>query len=359
MTRDNLLRFWTFWPLQFLGWSACYAWTLLGSLPDLLRRPAAFRDNTVCVVLMFLASCALRPLCGRLLRSSPTLFAFEWRAAVWSLFFSAPCALATEFAWEQFHRVDWLWFAPIYMESIFVLFVWCTLYFSIKQWQQSAREKERLILAEAEARDARLRALRYQLNPHFLFNSLNAVSTLVLDGNASAATQMLAQIGDLLRTSLDSEVAVEAALSQEIQFTERYLAIEHTRLGNRLRFEIDAPAETLDALVPSMLLQPLVENAVRHGVSPLVEGGTIAIRSALHDGRLRLMVGNSGRRNAVRHQGNVNGIGLANTAERLQTLYGNNHTFSLEWPSEGGCEVTVDLPLHSRTSPQEIFLCVP
>ena len=123
--------------------------------------------------------------------------------------------------------------------------------------------------------------LRYQLNPHFLFNSLNAVSTLVLDGNAPAATRMLAQIGDLLRTSLDSEVTAEVTLSQELAFTEGYLAIEQTRLGERLKIDMAVPLETRDALVPSMLLQPLVENAVRYGVAPLVEGGWIAIKSAL------------------------------------------------------------------------------
>jgi LytS/YehU family sensor histidine kinase len=120
----------------------------------------------------------------------------------------------------------------------FILFMWCSLYFSIKQWQQSSMEKERLLRAESEVREARLLALRYQLNPHFLFNSLNAVSTLVLDGNAPAATRMLAQIGDLLRISLDSEVTTEVALSQELAFTEGYLAIEQTRLGERLRIDM-------------------------------------------------------------------------------------------------------------------------
>src|SRR5260370_39421155 len=124
--------------------------------------------------------------------------------------------------------------------------------------------------------EARLLARRYQLNPHFLFNSLNAVSTLVLDGNAPAATRMLAQIGDLLRTSLDSEVTAEVTLSQELAFTEGYLAIEQTRLGERLRIDIAVPLDTRDALVPNMLLQQLVENAVRYVVAPLFDGGRIA-----------------------------------------------------------------------------------
>ena len=224
--------------------------------------------------------------------------------------------------------MDWSGLAPIAMESTFVLFMWCSLYFSIKQWQQSARERERLL--RAETRKARLRALRYQLNPHFLFNSLNAVSTLILEGNASAATRMPAQIGDLLRTSLDSEVITEIALSREMAFTEQYLAIEQTRLGDRLQFDMAIPSETLDALVPSLLLQPLVENAIRYGVAPLVEGGKIAIQSTLHEGRLRIVIGNSGRRDAEKQKENGNGIGLSqHRAERLRTLYGTDHKFSL------------------------------
>jgi LytS/YehU family sensor histidine kinase len=195
--------------------------------------------------------------------------------------------------------------------------MWCSLYFSIKQWQQSSMEKERLLRAESEVREARLFALRYQLNPHFLFNALNAVSTLVLDGNAPAATRMLAQIGDLLRSSLDSEVSAELALAQELVFTEGYLAIEQTRLGERLKIDMAVPFETRDALVPSMLLQPLVENGVRYGVAPLIEGGWIAIRSALDADRLRIVIGNSGRRGKGERKKNGNGIGLLNTAERL------------------------------------------
>ena len=237
-----------------------------------------------------------------------------------------------------------------------MLLMWCSLYFSIKQWQQSSMEKERLLRAESQLREARLLALRYQLNPHFLFNSLNAVSTLVLDGNAPAATRMLAQIGDLLRTSLDSEVTAEVTLSQELAFTEGYLAIEQTRLGKRLRVDIAVPLETRNALVPNMLLQPLVENAVRYGVAPLIEGGWIAIKSTVDAGRLRIVIGNSGRREGAQKK-NGNGIGLGNTAERLRTLYGGDFEFSLGWPEGGGCEVVLELPLRRTESLLEASPC--
>jgi two-component system LytT family sensor kinase len=297
---------------------------------------------------MSLGSVALHPVCRWLLRQSPSWFAFEWKAAGFSVLASTFTACGIGLSLNWFYRSDWFSLVSYWMWSSFVLFMWCSLYFSIKQWQQSTEEKQRLLRAETEVRDARLLALRYQLNPHFLFNSLNAVSTLVLDGNGPAATEMLAQIGDLLRSSLDSEVKAEVAFSDEIEFTERYLAIEQTRLGDRLRFELGVAAETRDALVPSMLLQPLVENAVRYGVSPLVEGGWIGISSSLQFNLLQIVISNSGQQRSAAQRMNRNGVGLGNTEDRLKTLYGTNYRFLLEWPENGGCKVTVELPY--RTS---------
>jgi LytS/YehU family sensor histidine kinase len=253
-------------------------------------------EETVPIVFMFLGSCALRPACRRLLRQTSSWIEFELKAAAAAMVISIPVACAACLILQRSYHVPWHALLTVLLWSFFMLFMWCSLYFSIKQWQQSSLEKERLLRAESEVREARLLALRYQLNPHFLFNSLNAVSTLVLDGNAHAATRMLAQIGDLLRTSLDSEVTAEVKLSQELAFTEGYLAIEQTRLGERLKIDLDVPLETRDALVPSMLLQPLIENAVRYGVAPLIEGGWIAIKSTLDADRLRIVIMNSGRR---------------------------------------------------------------
>src|SRR6202041_3401174 len=221
-----------------------------------------------------------------LLRRSPSWLSFGLIISVWSAIVGIATAVAATLVVLRFRAFDWGDLASNCVQFSVVLFLWCTLYLSIKQWQSSALERDRLLRAETEAREARLSALRYQLNPHFLFNSLNAVSTLVLDGNAPAATRMLAQIGDLLRTSLDSEVTAEVTLSQELAFTEGYLAIEQTRLGERLRIDMAVSFETRDALVPSMLLQPLVENAVRYGVAPLIEGGWIAVKRALNADRL-------------------------------------------------------------------------
>ena len=154
----------------------------------------------------------------------------------------------------------------------------------------------------------------------------------------------------------------EIPLAQEIAFTERYLAIEQTRLGRRLRVEIAIAPDTLDALVPSMLLQPLVENAVRHGIAPQLEGGAIRIESELQGDRVHIIVRNTGARceKSALHDLSAHGIGLRNTAERLKTLYEDDYKFDLEWPADGGCTVTVELPfhpaLHQQTEP-EVAAC--
>jgi two-component system LytT family sensor kinase len=358
MNRENVLNLRSFWQIQIVGWCCFYLFNLLESIHNFLTQRVSIEEQTVPILFMFLGSCALRPFCRRLLRQSQSWIAFELKAAAAAMVTSIPVACAACLILESFEHVPWHALVAVSMWSCFILFIWCSLYFSIKQWQQSSEEKERLLRAESEVREARLLALRYQLNPHFLFNSLNAVSTLVLDGNAPAATRMLAQIGDLLRTSLDSEVTAEVTLSQELAFTEGYLAIEQTRLGERLRIDMAVPFETRDALVPSMLLQPLVENAVRHGVAPLIEGGWIAIKSALDADRLRIVIGNSGRRGEGEQKKNGNGIGLGNTAERLKTLYGADFEFSLVWPEAGGCEVVLELPLRRTRNLLEVSPCV-
>jgi two-component system LytT family sensor kinase len=349
-------RFPSFWQLQMMGWISFYLVGFVGSIPEIFRRPGALRANNVAYAFMFLGSCAIHPFCRSLLHRSASWLAFAWRAAAWCMVWGAAVAFATTLTLVGFRKIDWSSLAGRSVQFAFVLFLWCSVYLSIKQWQQSAQERERALRAETEAREARLSALRYQLNPHFLFNSLNAVSTLVLDGNAPAATRMLAQIGEFLRTTLDHEIVSEVPLSQEIAFTEQYLAIEQTRLGERLKVDLTISPQTLDALVPSMFLQPLVENAVRHGIAPLIEGGTIAIRSKLQDGRLCIIVKNSGAI-AMPEGRPGNGIGLSNTAERLNTLYGTNHKFLLEWLDEGGCEVTVELPFRRIAHSQEASLC--
>jgi len=362
--RRDEFGFPTYWTLQIAGWSGFLVLVLLCILPY-LKEAGTLRGNVVSVLAMFVCSCLLHPVCRSLKRRISSWLALEIRAFLWCVPTGAVSGFVCEWAAQGGRRFSYSeWIAASVQNSV-VLFLWCSLYFSIKQWQQSARERERLLRAEAEVRDAKLSALRHQLNPHFLFNSLNAVSTLILEGDAPAATRMLSQIGELLRTSLNGEVVSEVPLAQEIAFTERYLAIEQTRLGRRLRVEMSIAPETLDAMVPSMLLQPLVENAVHHGIAPRLEGGTIRIQSDVQRDRLRIVIRNTGAacEQVALKDLSDSGIGLSNTAERLKTLYTGDYAFDLQWPVDGGCEVVVQIPFRlaasepRELSAQEVVAC--
>lgn len=358
MFKRDELGFPSFWTLQVGGCLGLYVLLLLSVLPE--RNTAEFIHQTVFCTTVFAVSWFLRPACRSLLRRSYPWIFLELRAFGWCLVYGAVATFVSELAKLRSVRLVWANFLDNWLTFSVVFFLWCTLYFGTKQWQQGAHERARLVQAESEVREARLSALRYQLNPHFLFNSLNAVSTLILEGNTSAATRMLAQIGELLRTTLDNDASPEIPLSQELAFIEQYLAIEQIRLGSRLRIVTAISEETRAAVVPSMLLQPLVENAIRHGVAPLIEGGTIAIESKIHDHRLLMTIRNSGRRTsqALAPDGESSkGIGLANTAARLKTLYGENQRFSLRSQDNGGCEVTVELPLRTAAGVVEGVVC--
>jgi two-component system LytT family sensor kinase len=336
----------SFWQLQTLGWVGFYLLIIAVSIPY-LNQKNLFRDNTWFVVSLFLDSCLLRPICRSLDRRTLGWIGLELRTLAWCAFLGTVTPLLVDLVGSGLRHVDWADWLLNSLQYLVVLTLWCNLYLGTKQWLRSAQERERLARAEAEAREARLSALRYQLNPHFLFNSLNAVSALVLDGNAPAATRMLSQIGEFLRTTLSTEITAETALSREIALAEQYLAIEQTRLGDRLKVDVAISPDTLDALVPDMLLQPLLENAVQHGIAPLVDGGVIAINSSRNNGRLRIVVTNSaaqGEGLAVGNSTPRNGIGLTNTAQRLKMLYGPDHKFALEWPQAGACQVVLELP---------------
>ena len=352
------LGFPSFWTLQVAGCLGLYVLVLLSVLPE--RSPAEFLHQSVFCATVFAISWLLRPVCRSLLRRSDSWIFLELRAFGWCVVYGAVATFVSELVKLRSVRLVWANFLDNWLPFSVVFFLWCTLYFGTKQWQQAAHERARVVQAESELREARLSALRYQLNPHFLFNSLNAVSTLVLEGNVSAATRMLAQIGELLRTTLDNDASPEIPLSQELAFIQQYLAIEQTRLGSRLRIVTAISEETRAAAVPSMLLQPLVENAVRHGVAALIEGGTITIESKLHDKRLLMTIRNSGPRTseaAPQNGESSKGIGLANTAARLKTLYGDNQQFSLRSHETGGCEVTLEFPFRTITLGAEGVVC--
>ena len=218
---------------------------------------------------------------------------------------------------------------------------------------RSSQERERRA-AELEARltSAKLQALRMQINPHFLFNTLNSIAALVYV-NPRAADEMLGDLSELLRRSLDSMEEQEIPLARELEFIAAYLNIEQKRFGERLRLEQSVSEELKKALVPALILQPLVENAIRHGIEPQRAPGLISVEAKQEDKRLHLIVRDNGRgpANAELNSSERRGIGLANTEARLRGLYGQNQRFSFGKAEPQGCRVDIYLPFHLEPVP--------
>jgi len=200
---------------------------------------------------------------------------------------------------------------------------------------------------QAQLANANLTALKMQLHPHFLFNALHSISALQMI-DREAAQKMTALLGDFLRMTLRDLNRQEVPLRQEFEFLQRYLAIEQMRFGSRLRFSVEAAPEVLDAAVPQLILQPIVENAVRHGIAPYGCGGEIAVRAAHDSDRLLLTVQDSGPGilEDQFHAPSPSGLGLANTRARLSQLYRTAQHLALENVVGGGFRVQIEIPFH-------------
>jgi two-component system, LytTR family, sensor kinase len=211
------------------------------------------------------------------------------------------------------------------------------------RYQEEVLEKSRL---EMQLAQAQLQALKMQLHPHFLFNTLHSISAL-LNKDTEAARQMIARLGDFLRLTLDNSGAQEVTLQREIEFLQSYLEIEHIRFQDRMTTYVEVEPQALDAQVPNLILQPIVENAIRHGIAPRSTPGRIEIRAEHKNSVLRIQVRDNGPGLSMNRSA-VNlfkeGLGLANTRARLQQLYGAAHRFELANDPEGGLIVTLEIP---------------
>jgi len=208
-------------------------------------------------------------------------------------------------------------------------------------------------LAETRLRaaEAQLRALKMQLQPHFLFNTLNSISAL-LEEDPRAADRMLARLGDFLRLTLESSGNQEVTLEQELEFLRCYLEIERVRFDDRLNVAFNIDPAALNAAVPNLLLQPIAENAIKHGLAPKSGPGTIEIAARLDGTVLRLRIRDDGPGLA---QGSGNGLGLANTRSRLDQLYGPDHDFEIKQVVTGGLEVSIAIPFKPAVARQPVI----
>lgn len=257
---------------------------------------------------------------------------------------------------ETFH---WSYIFVYATGSCFVFIAWGFLYFGIKHYYALEDERQRVQAMEVMAREAQMRALRYQLQPHFLFNTLNAISTLVLDNQPRLATQMIARLADLLRRTLESPDTHQVSLREEIAVTSEYLALEKVRFGSRLSVTYAISPETQDAQVPRFLLQPLVENAIRHGIAKRPQGGNLILKSEVAGGRLRVRIENDEaeddnpvllRQSSFPHRG----VGLTNTRARLQQMYGYEATLETHATTNGTYEVRISMPFSTVEAMPEL-----
>ncbi len=214
------------------------------------------------------------------------------------------------------------------------------------EYYEKYREREfRAAQLEGQLAQSQLETLKMQLHPHFLFNTLHAISSLVRDQKNKTAVSMIAGLSDLLRHALENSGKQEVPLREELEFLELYLDIQQMRFSDRLKVEMEIEPESLDAAVPNLILQPLVENAIRHGIAPRVGGGLISLTARCDDGLLEIKITDDGPGLATGWSlAECEGIGLANTRARLAQLYGTDHLFDVRNRAEGGTIAHLKLP---------------
>jgi two-component sensor histidine kinase len=285
------------------------------------------------------------------------------KSALWWLFHLAACA-GTGFAsaaWTVGLEIllnPWLWspsprsFVSLTATRFFDHAVsFLILYVSIVAIGSVLDSRERLALKETETARlnelltrAHLDALRRQIEPHFLFNTLNGVAALIREERNSAAIETIARLGNLLRRVVECPDRHEVALGEEIEFLEKYLEIQKLRFAERLRLSVDVPKELFGAQVPSLLLQPIVENSIKHGIAKSAQGGRIRIGAFRSHQMLTLNVYNDGPKLPPDHGTSAAGTGILNTRTRLRSLYGNAFSLTMRNEDPHGVEVSISLP---------------
>lgn len=243
------------------------------------------------------------------------------------------------------------WFYALVGMGVFVVGA-----FSYRLYESFQEKERRAAMLESQLAQAQLNALKMQLHPHFLFNTLNAISGFIMK-NPRGAIKMISRLSDLLRTTLEMELVHLVPLRMEVDFLQRYLEIEKIRFAEKLQVRFELPEHTLDAMVPTLLLQPLVENAVSHGISKKAKGGTIVIRAETGGSMLKLEVWDNGLGlngfQSVEHAAEEGGIGLLNTKTRLVQLFGEAHSVAISGAEGGGVVVRLTLPLQYKDAYKE------
>jgi len=342
----------SFWALQTLGWSAYFIAQYVSALvnPEKMDPVHLSAYNSVILVAAvsgFALSSMLRYAYRRVRDRSPaivvvTVLVLVYAAAIlWRLFINGSYAV---FMGEHEMLDSWARIFASALISTYLLLSWSALYFGIYYYESVQREREATLRAKGLAQEAQMKMLRYQLNPHFLFNTLNAISTLILDRDTERANLAVTRLSAFLRHTLDQDPMKKVTLKQELEALDLYLGIEKLRYGPRLRLHFDIDHAALGTLVPSLLLQPLIENALKYAIAPSETGGTLHIGARVIGQRLLLHVADDGPGlNGGASVTSGRGVGLRNTQERLVVLYGDRSRFA-HHNTKPGLRIDIEFP---------------
>ncbi|MCF6264521.1 MAG: histidine kinase [Xanthomonadales bacterium] len=351
-----------FWLLQTIGWGGFIALNYVQGLAWEMKSDY-FLPSLLYGLFGFLLTLLLRP-----------IYRYLWKLPPVSIVFAVvTVSIIAAGIFDVYKTMVYLWVYPDckcqphnwygYIKalplSLYLMLAWSSLYFTIKSWRTAQQQHEKALRATNAAHQAQLKMLRYQLNPHFLFNTLNAISTLVLDGDTTTANRMITELSDFLRHSLDRNPTQKVSLQTELNNLNRYLSIEKVRFAERLRLHTEIDQQAWKALVPSLILQPLIENAVKFAIAESETGGSITLKARIENIHadsgevLLLQVIDDGP--GLSEGQDINdlqtakaakgGIGLSNTIERLQVLYGENGQLSSQNIEPRGLAVSIRIPL--------------
>ena len=341
-----------FWSLHAAGWAAYGLTQYFGAL--LYEKPSSYaRVIAVSAIAGFVLSMPMRYIYRRLWSRPPRARILGVLATCYIT--ALALRIVINLSYKAFVEPDWQ--AQTLFElfggalsTTYLLVCWSVLYFGIKYYESQRKQERAMMKAVALAQEAQLKMLRYQLNPHFLFNTLNAISTLILDNQNRKANHAVARLSDFLRYTLDQDPMKKVTLRQEIEALDLYLGTERLRFGERLRLEYAIEEPALEALVPSLLLQPLLENSLKYAISAREQGGMVRIEGRIRERLLELAVIDDGPGlKEEAHPGERRGVGLRNTRERLNVLYGELCRFVV-LNTHPGLRVEMALPLETATA---------
>jgi sensor histidine kinase YesM len=342
-----------FWILQSIGWGGYFFLRTLSNIAN-EKIGSYVIHNALLTAAGYSITLLMASAYKRLIKMRPL---YTWVGSIIIVAIAAAIFSAIE-TWSIATFVDprvrpeGLRFFGAILFTLSLLIAWSALYYSINFFILLEEQSDRLLRLETQASNAQLAMLRYQLNPHFLFNTLNSISTLVLLKQTDRANAMLSRLSSFLRYTLVNESTGTVSLAQEVETLKLYLEIEKMRFEDRLRPHFHIDPGVMDAQLPSLLLQPLIENGIKYAVTPQEEGADISVEARRQADRVIITVsdtgpGTDGAYNVRAEQST--GVGLANIRDRLAQAYGDNHRFETQSDITGGFRVFIDLPYQIET----------